>query len=266
MAEQLNQPIFNWGHAFVSAVPAQIAGDTDLAEARANEALQIGTDSGQPDAGTIFGAQLIIVCGQRGTMSELAPLIEEMATEAPDISHWLFRSLLAKAYVEGDRFEDALALLEKFSKVNFDLPQDQIWLTGMVDFADAAIACGDPRYAEPLFRRLEPWAEQMPATGGSALAPVSYYLGGLATVLGRYDEAEDYLARSAAFCSRAGAKFFAARNDLSLGKLLAKRQAPGDLQRARECLSSSQATAIHLGYSAVAQRAAEALHSLDDIR
>jgi tetratricopeptide (TPR) repeat protein len=199
-------------------------------------------------------------------MSDLAPLIEEMAVEAPDISQWLFRSLLAKAYVEGDRYEDALALLERFSNANFDLPQDQIWLTGMVDFADAAIECGQKRYAEPLFRRLEPWAEQLPATGGSALAPVSHYLGGLATVLGRYDEAEDYLARSAAFCSRAGAKFFTARNDLSLGRLLAKRRGPGDLKRAREYLSNSRATAIDLGYGAVTRRASEALRSLDEIR
>ena len=57
MAQQLNQPIFNWGHAFLSAVPAQIAGDTDGAEALANEALRIGQESGQPDAETIFGAQ-----------------------------------------------------------------------------------------------------------------------------------------------------------------------------------------------------------------
>jgi len=263
MAEQLNQPIFNWGHAFVSAVPAQIAGDTDLAEALANEALRIGNESGQPDAGTIFGAQFIIVCGQRGTMSDLAPLIEQMAAETPDISQWLFRSLLAKAYVEGDRFEDALLLLEEFSKARFDLPQDQIWLTGMVDFADAAIECRDPRYAGPLFERLEPWADQLPATGGSALAPVSHYLGGLATVLRRYDDAEAYFAQSAGFCARAGAKFFAARTDLSLGKLLAERRAPGDLQRARELLLRVQATAADLGYGAVARRASEVLRTLD---
>jgi tetratricopeptide (TPR) repeat protein len=262
MAEQLNQPIFTWDHAFVSAVPAQIAGDTALAEELANEALRIGTESGQPDAATIFGAQLIIVSGQRGTMSDLTPLIEQMAADTPDISQWLFRSLLAKAYVEGDRFEDALALLEQFSRANFDLPQDQIWLTGMVDFAEAAIECRDSHYAGPLFDRLEPWANQLPATGGSALAPVSYYLGGLATVLGRFDDAEAYLAQSAAFCTRAGAKFFAARTDLSLGALFAARGAPDDARRAREIISKAQAAAAALGYGAVERRAAEALRAL----
>jgi class 3 adenylate cyclase len=262
MAEQLNQPIFTWGHAFFSAVPAQLAGDTDRAEELANEALRIGTESGQPDAATIFGAQLIIVSGQRGTMRDLAPLIEQMATDTPDISQWLFRSLLAKAYVEGDRFEEAIGLLEEFSKASFDLPQDQIWLTGMVDFAEAAIECGDPRYAGPLYDRLEPWAEQLPATGGSVLAPVSYYLGGLATVLGRFDDAEAYLADSAAFCTRVGAKFFSARTDLALGKLFAARSAPDDARRARELFSMAQAAAAELGYGAVERRAVQALRSL----
>ena len=262
MAEQLNQPILNWGHAFISAVPAQIAGDTDEAEGLATEALQIGKESGQPDAETIFGAQLIIVCGQRGTMSDLAPLIEQMAAEAPDISQWLFKSLLAKAYVEGDRFDAARVLLEDFAEAHFDLPQDQIWLTGMVDFAEAAIECGDPRYAGPLFERLEPWADQLPATGGSALAPVSYYLGGLSTVLGRFDDAESYFSHCGALCARMGAKFFAVRTDLALGRLLAARCRPGDVAKARDLFTSTHATAARLGYGAVERRAGEALRTL----
>ena len=155
------------------------------------------------------------------------------------------------------------SLLEEFAKANFDLPQDQIWLTGMVDFADAAIQCGDRRYAGPLFDRLEPWADQLPATGGSALAPVSYYLGGLATVLGRYDDAEAYFAQSSAFCARVGAKFFAARTDLSLGKLLAKRRTPGDARKARALFTSAYGMAVDLGYGGVARHAAEAIGTLD---
>jgi class 3 adenylate cyclase len=179
MAEQLSQPIFDWGHTFVCAMRAQLAGDTDRAEQLASEALQIGTDGGQPDAGIIFGAQLMIVSGQRGTMSELAPLIEQLASETPDIPRGLFASLLAKAHVEGDRTDEARYLLEEFAAEDFDLPLDQIWLTGMVDFAEAAIECREPKYAGPLFDRLAPWAGQLPATGASALGPVSHYLGGL---------------------------------------------------------------------------------------
>jgi tetratricopeptide (TPR) repeat protein len=263
MAEKLNQPIFTWGHTFVLALRAQIAGDTDRAEQLATEALHIGTDSGQPDASIIFGAQLMIVCGQRGTMSELIPLIEQMAAETPDIPRGLFGSLLAKAHAEGDRIDDARGLLEEFADEGFELPLDQIWLTGMVDYADAAIECGDPKYAGPLFERLAPWGEQLPATGASALGPVNHYLGGLATILGRYEEADAHFARSAAFSDRVGAKFFGARTNLLWGRMLGARRGPGDTERAQDLLAKAHAVAVTHGYGNVERRAADALKLLD---
>ena len=92
MAEQLDQPTLSWTNTFHLAKRAQIAGDSDLAEQLATEALQIGTDCGQPDAALFFGGQLMIVSAQRGTMGELIPLIEQMVDEAPAISGCLLRS------------------------------------------------------------------------------------------------------------------------------------------------------------------------------
>jgi class 3 adenylate cyclase len=263
MAEQLDQPIFNWGHTFVRGLRAQIAGDCDQAERLAAEALRIGTEGGQLDAAIFFGTQLMIVSGQRGTMGELTPLIEQIAAETPDISRGLFASLLAKAHVEGDRTDDARRLLAEFAASDFDLALDQTWLTGMVDFAEAAIECQDPQYAGPLFEQLAPWAGQLPATGASALGPVSHYLGGLCSVLGRYDEAEAYFVRSAEFSDRMGAKFFAARTDLSWGRMLAQRGAPGDNDRARGLLTKAHAVAAANGYGIVERRALRALQLLD---
>jgi hypothetical protein len=136
---------------------------------------------------------------------------------------------------------------------------DQIWLTGMVDFAEAAIECRDPKYAQPLFDQLAPWAEQLPATGGSALGPVSHYHGGLATVLGRYDEADAYFAKSAALSDRMGAKFFAVRTDLLWGKMLAERGSRGDAEKARELLAKTHAVAAANKYANVERRASAAL-------
>ncbi len=262
MAQRLNQPVFAWGHTFVRSLRAQISGDTDLAEQYATEALQIGTEGGQPDAATIFGAQLNIVCGQRGTQSELAPLIEKMASETPDIPRTFFISILAKAHVEGGRTDRAAELLAEFAAAGFELPLDQLWLTGMVDFAEAAIECGDPAYAGPLLAELEPWATQLPATGASALGPVSHYLGGLATVLGRFSEADAYFARSAAMSQRMGAKFFAARTDLLWARMLVQRAASGDAALARARLISARDVASANSYGVVERRAVAALAEL----
>ena len=91
LAEQLDQPILSWTNTFHLAKRAQIAGDTDLAEQLATEALQIGTDCGQPDAALFFGGQLLVVSAQRGTMGELIPLIEQMVDEASTLAGVLTR-------------------------------------------------------------------------------------------------------------------------------------------------------------------------------
>ncbi len=261
-ARQLDQPSHNWTYTFNLAWRAQIAGDTDRAEQLATEALQIGTDGGEPDAAVIYGVQLAVVSWQRGSLGDLIPLIEQMAAESPGLRTLL--ALLAMAQVEGDRTDDARQLLAEFAAAGFDLPADMTWLTGMVEYAEAAIECRDPQCARPLFERLAPWADQLSATGSAnAEGPVSHYLGGLAAVLGRNDEADRFFAQATTFSNRMGARFFAARTDLSWGRVLAERRAPGDTERARELLTKAHTAAVAHGYGTVDRRAAAALQLLD---
>ena len=260
LADQLDQPILSWTNTFHLAKRAQIAGDTDLAEQLATEALQIGNDCGQPDAALFFGGQLMIVNAQRGTLGELIPLIGQMADEAP-VSPGVLTAVLALAHAEADHTEDARRLLEEFAAAHFDLPDD---ITAMHCYAEAAIHCGDPKYAGPIFDRLAPWAEQSVAAGSvTASGLVSHSLGGLATVLRRYDEADAYFAQSAAMSARMDAKFFVAVTDLLWGSMLAERKAEGDTEKARDLLTRAKAAAVAHGYGNVERRAAAALQLLD---
>jgi class 3 adenylate cyclase/tetratricopeptide (TPR) repeat protein len=261
MAEQLDQPTLNWLNTFIPAARAMIAGDTDQAELLAHKALQIGTDGGQPDAATFFGVQLMSVNAQRGTLSELVPLIEQAIADNPGLP--TLKSTLALAHAEGDRIDSALHLLAELATTDFDFPLDMTWLTGIVRCADVAIECRDAQYAQRLFDRLAPWADQWTHSAGlSSQGPVSLYLGGLTTVLGRYDEADAFFSQSAALSDRMGAKFFTARTHLLWGRMLAERSAPGDTEKARELLTRSQNAASAHGYRTVARRAAAAFELL----
>ena len=238
-----------------------IAGDPDEVERLALEALQIGTDCGVADVMVHFGGQLIMANWQRGTMGEMVPLIEGLIADAPDVAGAV-TAALALAHAETDRTDDARALLEGFAATGFDLQVDLAWTLGMSAWAEAAIVCRDPKYAGPLFDLLVPWADQLSCTGDTAEGPISHFVAGLAAVLGRYEEAESYFARAAAFNDRARAKFFAARTDLLWGGMLAERGAPGDADRARQLLGRAHATAVTQGYGTVERRAAAALHDL----
>ena len=134
----------------------------------------------------------------------------------------------------------------------------------MACYAEAAIACRDPKYAGAAVRPARPVGRSgavRPAS--SAAGPVSHYLGGLATVLGRYDEADAYFAQAAAFNDRADAKFFAARTNLSWGTMLAERNAPGRRRTGSGPLTKAHTAAAAHGYANVERRAAEALQHLD---
>ena len=261
LVEQLNQPFLNWVHTLQLATRALIAGDTDRAEQLATEALQIGTDGGQPDALIVFGAQLIMVNLWRGSLSDLVPLIKQAIADNPGLP--VFVAVLALAYAEGDCTDEARVLLERFADADFDLPLDTAWLTGMIAYADAAIECGDPLFAGPILERLAPFADQWLYTDVATSGPVARSLGGLATILGRYNEADAYFAYSAASSERAGAKFFATQTDLSWGRMLAERRSPGDIEKTRDLLTRAHSAAADHGYGNIERRAATALQLLD---
>jgi class 3 adenylate cyclase len=260
MSERLDQPTLNWLHTFQRSARAIIAGDTDRAEELATAALQIGTDSGEPDAAVMYGVQFMCVSWQRGTMGDLVPLIEQTAAEYPGVP--TIAAAIATAHAEGDRTDAARNLLEQFAATGFDLPLDMSWFMGMVCYAEAAIACRDSKYARPLFDRLAPWADQWSSNDATMGGPASTFLGGLATVLGHYDEANAFFAQAGASCDRVGAKFFAARTDLLWGRMLAERNAPGDPEKARDLLTKAQTAAAVHGYGNVERRAAAALQGL----
>jgi tetratricopeptide (TPR) repeat protein len=128
----------------------------------------------------------------------------------------------------------------------------------MTGYAEAVVACRDPEHAEALLERIAPFADQAVWDEGVPAGPVGTYLGGLAGLLGRYDDADAYFAQAAEMSERLGAKFFAARTDLWWGEMLAER----DAERARALLEKAESAAMAHGYAGLEQRATQALQEL----
>ena len=260
LAAQLNQPTLNWRHLIMRSTRAQLAGDPTRAEELANEAFQIGNDGGEPDAAALFGAQMMSVTLQRGTLGELIPLIEQVAAEHPGVTP--FMAALAMAHVENGQIDAACGLLQTFFASGLDLPVDATWTIGMNCYAEAAIECRDRTCAAPMLDRLRPWADRLSYSGVSAAGPVNHVLAGLASVLGRFDEADAYFVQSSELSTRIGAKFFLARTNLAWGRMLVERRAPGDLDRARDLLAKAHGAAVAHGYGVIERRATDALQQV----
>ncbi|MHB8671732.1 MAG: ATP-binding protein, partial [Acidimicrobiales bacterium] len=261
VSERLREPILLWFAAVLEAAHALVAGDPDRAELTAADALQIGQDSGQPDAFMYYGVQLVIARHQQGRLGELVPLIAQAVTDHPGVPAWV--AMQGWAHLEAGEVEEARGILEAATAGRFaSLPPDLAWMDGVVGYAEVAIGLRAEPAARTLFDLLLPYREQVPFDGLVPQAPVSWYLGGLATVLGTYDDADEHFARAAAIATRGQMRFSEVRTELAWGQMLAERGRPGDLPRARALLTGAHAGAVERGYGGLERRAEAALGRL----
>jgi hypothetical protein len=230
-----------------------LAGELASAEQLANRAFEIGQDGDEPDAFPVLAAQLLSISSQRGTMGQMVPLIEQVVDENPGLP--AFRSVLAAAHVEAEHPQLARPILEEASSQGFALPMDVGWLTGMVTYAEAAIECGEERFAEPLLEMLLPWADLLSYNDVTVEGPVSHYLGGLAWVLGRYQQSAEFFDDAVRFCHRVGAPCFGARARLNWARMLLDRGQPSEEMFVQRLLREALASAQRGGYETTLRRA-----------
>lgn len=254
LAHRLGDPAARWIAAFDHGNLAMVAGRLDEAERLADEATGIAERSAQPGALPMFACQLSNVRYEQGRLAELQQLITEVVVEHPGIP--VFRAILALAYVAGDLRNEARNLLAVDLKTEFvDLPADLTWLAAHVIYAHVTADLGDRRAAEVLYGRLRAWGGQFVYPGLSGLGSVDHALGRLATVLGRFDEADRHLASALERAERIGAPLWLARAQLSSASLLLARDAPGDRPRNVALLEEAIAGARRVGAGAVERRA-----------
>ena len=83
----------------------------------------------------------------------------------------------------------------------------------------------------------------------------------LASVLGRFEEAETYFAEAADLNHRGDMAYSSAMTDLAWGEMVATRDADTDRGRAQDLLTSSLTIALDHGYAGVERQARAALAS-----
>jgi tetratricopeptide (TPR) repeat protein len=211
----------------------------------------------------MFDYQIRAVNLQLGVFQNDRVAVIEQARAAMPGFPVLLTAMLAWEHARVGRLELAHELLDEFAATGFEPPPEPNgWLFTMIDYADVAIACDDQNAAAALYERLVPYAGQLPTRGAVPYPPIDHHLGKLATLLGRYEQADQHFTGAAEFADRAGAAYFAAEIDLAWGEMFLQRSQAGDGQRARARLDSARSAAAARGYSDLERRATEAVQRL----
>jgi class 3 adenylate cyclase/tetratricopeptide (TPR) repeat protein len=259
-AEKLRQPLYLWVARFYDASLALLHGDTEEAEQFATAALEVGTASGQPDAFALYGVQLMQTRYEQGRMGELVSLIADTADQNPSIP--TFSGVLAAAHLDAGDEAAARELVDEAAADSFTLPDDNGWFDGIIQYSRVVIELQVRAHGERLIELLVPFRGQVPHNGLTPQPPVATYLGGLATMVGRYEEAESYFEQAAELNARGAMRFAEAETNRLWGRMLRTRNGPGDADRARELLEQALESAAARGYAMVERRASTELSKL----
>jgi tetratricopeptide (TPR) repeat protein len=172
----------------------------------------------------------------------------------------VLRAILAALYCELGRVDEARELFGAEAANDFaDFPYDFLWLYSLATYAEVCARLGDVEPAGRLYEHLAPWHQQIACFSFSTRGAVALYLGMLATVLTRYDQAEDHFSEAMEIHERLRAPYWIACTRLEWARMLLARRQPGDAERARDLVGQALATARELGLANVERRAVELL-------
>lgn len=233
-----------WFAEFPRAGRALLAGRLAEADVLAREALEIGRATQSLHEFRItYGVQRFEIRVEQDRADELLPaLLDAARTGNPES-----RVMLAQAYCELGRRQEAHDVFDPLMATLADLPPDPNWMIAVPRAASVCATLGDRASADRLSTVLAPYADRIAGNGVIWLGSVSHYLGLLATTLERFDEAERHFAASEAAHERLQAPGWRARTRLARAQLRLRRGRPEDADEARRLQGEVLAAARELG-------------------
>lgn len=248
-------PYLGWNHLCVLAVHEHACGRLERALEIAQQAYD--TSGSQPDRDAVYLAATAAVRWDQGRLDEMLPLIEAIAERYPGITG--FRANLALARCNAGLEDAARDLLRHEVATGFaEHPMNPLWLITMALFASAAIELDDAEAAELLDDRLRPWSGRANTSVVSINGLVTETLAGLSVVRGDFDAAERDADAALDQATRLGARVSATRTHLARARLWARRDGPGDRERALAEAQRCAGMATEIGMHRV-RRQAQAL-------
>jgi DNA-binding winged helix-turn-helix (wHTH) protein len=246
-------------HPYIAfEVENQYGGLEALAQGRLADAERLIEEAGRRPRSSSLSllarTQLYLLRWEQGRLEELAPAMlgEHAARGDPMFHAWRAHIAAELGRVEQARREIAnVDLASAASESRFDVA-----LLG-VPLADALLRLDDGTAAGALLGRLGPRAHTNVMVGNlsATLGPVARAMGVLTTLLGRFDDAETWLAEAARRSAAMGWTVWETRAQLDWAQLLVARGAAGDREAAREKIATAIDTARALGLVGLSRRA-----------
>jgi hypothetical protein len=186
---------------------------------------------------------MLLPYAEEGRLEELEIIAEETFRRRRSTA--VYAALLSGIKAQLERPADASFLLERLAQDDFaNLSASTEGIAGMAALANVCHHLDRADYAAILYKRLLPWGKLNATLNAVVMfGSTERYLGILASVLGRLDEAIGHFEASLRLDRRGGARPWAVYSSLGLATALARRGRAEDRARARELVSELEVEA-----------------------
>jgi tetratricopeptide (TPR) repeat protein len=250
-ASRLRQPVFVWQALVWRVMRAMLAGRLSEAEALAADAYKTGGSADSIAAAQYYAIHMLGIRREQDSEGELELEARAVVEANPHRPAW--RIGLAELLLRAGREEEARECFEVVAATGFAaIPRDGDWMTAAALAAEVAVGLRDAERAAVLYDMLIPYRRQNVVIGLAAhcLGSCERYLGKLAALLGRTEQATEHLRAALEANAALGATVELAHTQLDLAAVL------GNGAPARRLVQEAAQTARELDLPAVARRAA----------
>ena len=176
--ERARQPLLVFVLANALAFRALGEGRLDEGERLAEDMLEVGSESGQPDALVWMAAHVGILWEEGRRAEEGEALYIAAATVLPTA-----KAILVRTLAELGQIDRARMMWEELTGQGLPpTPTDLLWSLGMSSLAASAWFLDDPTYAAPLAAELGRLSGELICSGAGFHGAVDHYLGLLAAL------------------------------------------------------------------------------------
>ncbi len=237
---------------------AMISGRLDDTEQLIHEGIALGWSLQDSTVPILAGAQLFWLRMGQGRLRELEDAVRQFADQLPAMPAW--RVALATVYLHTGRPAQARREYDRLAEGDFAaIPHDNVWSVAIALLAELSETFRDGERALLLEGFLKPLGNRNVVTPTGIFAgPVMRYLALTAAARGDNDLALERLGPAREACERMDYKPMLAVLDVDEARILARRNNPGDVDKARELLQRGLARAEEVGVPRMDERLARA--------
>ncbi len=266
-AEELRQPYSVWEAVKLSACQAIFEGRYEEGDRLANRAFVLGQGLGSSDPAFVFFSQLAVIYRDKARLAEVESTFCSFAESHPDVP--VFRC--TAAYIRSELGRDTEAKLEFMYLMGpgfASLPRRGVdWPVVLMLLGELCCYLDDKSQAQTLYRLLSPFADRnITSFYVVSFGSAATYLGKLAALLGRFEQAAAHFEAALRFNERTGGRPWLAETQYEYAQMLLLRNLGSDRLEAERLLFMSADIARTIGSIRLGSKLAScmALHGIDD--